>query len=421
MYAKYFLTTIGLVATLIAVGCSSDKATDNTSPGSGVYNPGGGAGNTNDGTVLAPGQGMTQITQQVADSYNGTACAGQSAEPEPTASLLEFVLDVSGTMTHATAATNGLSKWQVVANSMATALATLPDTQAVGETFFPNADNGGAQATPSVRNNGACIDQTDNVAIAKLAAAQMTLLTNTLNGIVPFPNGATPTQDALKIAYDNLNQSQIPGAKYAVLITDGQPTLSLGCYGLADPRNPNDATPIITDIGYALTPAGGGIKTFIIGSPGSESNSGTGADVRGWLSDAAVAGGTRLSATCSNTGTPSFCHFDMTTSQSFGTALTAALVQIGSSVVSCDYTVPTTSLTGDPIDPNKVNIIYTSGTGEVFAVGRNTASDCQTGWHYTDTTSTKIHICGDSCSTMLADAKASLRLYYGCASPILVK
>jgi len=416
MLTNQILRFAGLGAILLLGACSSKNGTEESGAG-GSFNAGGGQGNNGTGTVLQPGQGMTQITQQVADSYNGTACAGQSAEPEPTASLLEFVLDVSGTMTHPTAATNGLSKWQVVANSMATALATLPDTQAVGETFFPNADNGGAQATPSVRNNGACIDQSDNVAIAKLAAAQRTLLTNTLNSIVPFANGATPTQDALAIAYANLRNSGLAGARYAVLITDGQPTLAAGCYGLADPRNPNDAAPIIADIGAALA---SGIQTFIIGSPGSESNSGTGADVRSWLSDAAIAGGTKLSPTCSSTGTPSFCHFDMTTSNDFGTALTQALVQIGSAVVSCDYTVPAQSNTGDPIDPDKVNIIYTSGTGQNYAIGRNTAADCQTGWHYTDATNTQIHVCGDSCSTLLADSKASLHLYYGCTTPIIV-
>jgi hypothetical protein len=119
-------------------------------------------------------------------------------------------------------------------------------------------------------------------------------------------------------------------------------------------------------------------------------------------------------------GAPNFCHFDMTTSPDFGAALTSALIQIGSSVASCNYTVPTNSLTGDPIDPDKVNIVFTSGTDQNYAIGRNTAADCQRGWHYTDSTNTQIEICGDSCTTVLSDPKASLKLYYGCSSPLLV-
>ncbi len=403
---------------MLAIACSSKKGTEGENGGAGSnFNANGGNGNTNTGTVLQPGQGMTSISQTVVDSFNGSACVGQSAEPEPEASLLEFVLDVSGTMRSTTAATKGQSKWAVVAASMQTALATLPDTQAIGLEFFPNADNGGAGADTQ-RNGGQCINHGSDVTIDKLAAAQRTTINTALTTIVPFANAATPTEDALRYAYDQLDErnSLIAGSKYAVLITDGQPTLRTPCTGMADPRNPEDPAPILALIGTALSDRS--IKTFIVGSPGSEVNNGTGADARGWLSDAAVAGGTRSSTTCTAAG-PEFCHFDMTQSSDFGTALTSALVAIGSAVVSCSYRVPASTASGT-IDPNKVNIVYTAGDGTTYAIGRNTAADCVTGWHYTDATHTQIEICGDSCDTVMKDAKAALHLYYGCSDTVVV-
>lgn len=407
-----------VAATVLACGCSSSKETEGASDNAGnQFNANGGSANSNPGSELPPGQGMKPITQAEQDSFNGSACAGQSGEPEPEASLLEFVLDVSGTMRSTTAATNGQSKWAVVASSMQTALATLPDTQALGLEFFPNADNGGAGADTQ-RNGGQCIDHGNDVPIDKLTATQRTSISGALASIVPFANAATPTEDALRYAFDQLDARNglSPGSKYAILITDGQPTLRTPCTGMADPRNPEDATPIIALIASALSSRS--IKTFVVGSPGSEVNNGTGADSRGWLSDAAVAGGTRSSSACTNAG-PEFCHFDMTQSSDFGAALTKALVAIGNSVVTCNYTVPA-STAGGAIDPNQVNIVYTAGDGTIYAIARNTAANCQTGWHYTDSTNTQIEICGDSCDTVMNDTKAALHLYYGCATPIVV-
>ena len=56
-----------------------------------------------------------------------------------------------------------------------------------------------------------------------------------------------------------------------------------------------------------------GIKTFVIGSPGSES-------ARRSLSQMAQAGGT-ASEGCSNDGSPRYCHFDMTEEEDFAGAL----------------------------------------------------------------------------------------------------
>ncbi|MGC4088812.1 MAG: vWA domain-containing protein [Polyangiaceae bacterium] len=357
--------------------------------------------------------GWVDITPQQRTGYVGSGCDGWSAEPEGLPSVLEFVLDVSGTMRATTATTGGQSKWAACAGALRTAVGALPGNLSVGYEFFPNKNNGGAIPNPT--DHTPCIDHSNDVAPALLGAAnsaQRNALNASLN-VTPDANAATPTHDALDYAFQVLRQNPSSAAKYAVLITDGQPTLAQGCYGMANPRMPDDTNPIIAAIQAANQQYG--IRTFVVGSPGSEKNEGTGTDVRGWLSAAARAGGT-ATAGCKDTGGP-FCHFDLTMASDFGTALTQALRSIGKAVVGCDYVLPLTSPSGDKIDPNKVNLIYTDGSGQSHLLLPNGDPNCSVGWHYLDPPAyTQIHICGKTCDTLENDPAASLDLVFGCVS-----
>jgi hypothetical protein len=359
--------------------------------------------------------GWSDITQDQRNAMIGQGCAGGSAEPEGAPSILEFVLDVSGTMRATTGTTNGQSKWQACAAALRTAVAALPGNIAVGFEFFPNMNNGGAVPNPVCHPT--CIDHGNDVAPAPLGAAgstQRNALDAALTAVTPNANGATPTQDALDYAYGLLRQNTSQLSKYAVLITDGQPTLATGCCGRAAPANPEPTAPIVTDIGNVLSQDK--IKTFIVGSPGSQRNEGTGADVRDWLSAAARAGGTSTPG-CTDTGSPAYCHFDLSQTTDFGTALAGALNTIGQWVVGCDYTLPAQAPNGDPIDPNKVNLIYTDGTGQSHLLLPNGDPNCAVGWHYLDPPNyTQIHICGTTCSTIQGDSQARLDLVFGCTT-----
>ena len=125
-------------------------------------------------------------------------------------------------------------------------------------------------------------------------------------------------------------------SRFMLLITDGAPTLADGCIG--DPPDVVDTQPIIDEIAGA---EGEGIRTFIIGSPGSERNSMTGGDMRPWLSRAAMEGGT-AAPSCTENG-PNYCHMDMTQEPDFAAALTGDIrgLRIG---------VPR-SLLADGVDP----------------------------------------------------------------------
>ena len=166
------------------------------------------------------------------------------------------------------------------------------------------------------------------------------------------PNGGTPTHDAFKIGVATISQTTLTGNRFVVLITDGQPTYAEGCAGTGRQQDANDPRPIIEE---ARRAAQQGIRTFVIGSPGSEEANAAGfPQARTWLSMMAAAGGTAV-AGCSDNG-PNFCHFDMTQQTDFSKALQDTLKLIVGTVVGCSYPIPASS---GAIDPNKVNVFFT--------------------------------------------------------------
>lgn len=103
----------------------------------------------------------------------------------------------------------------------------------------------------------------------------------------------SPTHDAFNIARDMVVRLPEAVAKDVAILTDGQPTLLEGCCGRAAPKHPEDAQPVIDAVSPARESLD--IKTFFVGSPGSEDNQGTGDDAGDWLSAVARGGGTEVS------------------------------------------------------------------------------------------------------------------------------
>jgi hypothetical protein len=163
------------------------------------------------------------------------------------------------------------------------------------------------------------------------------------------------------------------------------------------------------------------VKTFIVGSPGSEKNVSTNADSRDWLSAAARAGGTDTPG-CSDQG-PHYCHFDLSTAEDFGKALSDALGTIGKTVVSCDYGVPSVD-PGKTIDTNLVNMIYDDGSGDYALVLPSSLTVCAKGWNFTDTSLSSLRVCAQTCALLQSNPHAKISLVFGCTqaqiqSPIL--
>jgi hypothetical protein len=427
------MTRLGLIGTLggtllMTMACSSKNDTGGIGGGPGavtggngnVLPTGGSGGKGGAGGQALPEHGLVPFDPS--NDITALACNANEYEPEPTPVILQMVVDVSSSMSNVPPhTTTGQTKWEATRDALIASLDHLPAAAWLGVTFFPN-------MTTPIRPNGSpdpsvCIDQSNNLPITKLdqkdSAARQAIVAR-LNALTIPDNAGTPTDDAYHVAVPPLLDSQYAGIeKYILLITDGQPTFRTGCVGYGLSQYPVDPTPIIDDIGAALTDHQ--IKTIIIGSPGSEqvdvADGGT--DARPWLSKAAVAGGTAyFQPGCSQTGGTPYCHFDMTTAADFGTALGKALQTITGSIAPCDYTVIPQQ--GTVIDPSLVNVIYTDSAQKKYGVIANQTTDCSLGWRFLDSTGTRIEICGDTCSYISNDPFAKMKVILGCKTIVNV-
>jgi hypothetical protein len=149
------------------------------------------------------------------------------------------------------------SKWMVTRDALSNAIATgLPSTTGVGLLLFPNqrtSPNTDGVARPTTN----CVNTSAMVPVATLGTTGSQQRTNFGAALTNAKAmGGTPTDDAYTYA---LNGSMIPAmqvfagyAPYVVLITDGQPTISLHCIGAGSTSSPVDYAPIENDIN-ALT------------------------------------------------------------------------------------------------------------------------------------------------------------------------
>src|SRR5260221_612179 len=125
-----------------------------------------------------------------------------------------------------------------------------------------------------------------NIVVGGAGPLQRTAVDASLQAIMPA--SLTPTHDAYKSALDSgLSPYMTTANKFMLLITDGAPTMSLGCIsGTTGGRRGGNTmdmptAPIIAAIAGAKAM---NIRTFIIGSPGSQMSSPGGMDMRPWLS-----------------------------------------------------------------------------------------------------------------------------------------
>jgi hypothetical protein len=401
------ITALVLVAPF-AVACGSSDKQSSSSSNTPQYN-------VNNDTITATGNpdgGDTTITTDQVTAIKSSACAGWNGELEGSPAKLQLVVDISSSMSQTAPGTNQ-SKWAVTQNALIQAIpgdgtttAGLAASTSVGLLFYPN-----KQSTPTVAQQdlSACLDTGAMIPMAQLGASgtgsQRDLIRQSFQSAV-LAQG-TPTYDAYTYALNNSTLSasaaMLPGAPYQLLITDGQPTIAQGC------SNPNgnisnvDPEPIVTAITNAWTQEG--VKTFVIGSPGSEG-------AVDWLSRAAVAGQTAL-AGC-NVGGPNYCHMDMTTAPDFSAALSAGLAQVTAQIASCTYTLPVAP-NGQALDLTMINVIATLSTG-IHLLMQDTAGDCTVGWQFD--ADNNIKLCSQTCAMVQADPTATIDVAVACADAI---
>jgi Mg-chelatase subunit ChlD len=320
-------------AVLSMIGCSAGSA--GAPPGS---SGAGGSGAASGGAPDFGSGGMTDFGSGGA----ATAAGGEAAFIAPPVEVsrscgdkaidILFVVDRSGSMncnlppltdsktcesTATRADPNQPSKWEVITSTLSTAFDKLipkDDTVKIraGLSYFSSDDRCGARSAPTIP-------------LADVTQPQVELLRGSLKKQTPA--GATPIVGATVLAYKELYTQSAPGtAAHVILLTDGADSCGSDYDKMVGPGDH------VADLLGVQAPdaAKVGIKTWVIGAPGSEG-------ARNMLSHLAVAGGTRSSDSCNpgDAGNPESgsCHYDMTTGD-FQTALETALEHIVA-VVTC--------------------------------------------------------------------------------------
>jgi len=321
-------------------------------------------------------------------------CAGQEAGTELAPAVVELLVDTSLSMDEQ-APGSRRSKWLETRQVMLEGIDLMPATTSMGVVFYPDVEVG---ASP-------CFDSQADVAIDSLGGTTSTQRTEIRDAFAKeSPRGSTPTHDAYKYALQQVIASSKPGQRFLVLITDGTPTYALGCKGSGQQQDPADPTPLIPEAASAL---GRGIKTFVIGSPGSEG-------ARRSLSQMAEAGGTAKPG-CSHNG-PNYCHFDMTQQPDFTTALRDALGSISVLALSCSYDIPPPPR-GSTLDPGKVNVLFTPDGGDREVLLQSSGGGCSDGWQYSSS-GKQIQLCGNTCDRVKSSSGA-VSLQFGCTTQVI--
>jgi len=393
----------------IACGSSDEEATGGS--GGGFVNKGGSAGTAGGAGAAGgiPGTGGSVIVTDSSPNdvlVQQDACAANAVQATLKPANILFLIDRTGSMNCNAPPTQTTqecdvspkkkdpaqpSKWETTRDAFLAALTELKATTpvpSIGMMLFNNNDYCGAPSVPDVD-------------VAELSDPQFNTMSLKLNAVVP--KGDTPIVGATMSGYGFMHSHTYVGNKFIVILTDGNETC-----------DPDSKDFLLGKAEEASTLAG--IRTFVLGAPGSESG-------RAFLSRLAWAGGTAAVDTCDHTNAdPSVgdCHIDMTKPGTvFKDELAAALQKVSGAALSCEIDVPTND--GGKEDPNKVNVKFTSGEGTSTTIPKDEVHPCdQTnqGWQYTDASKTKIVVCGATCETIKSDPKGALSVELGCDTQI---
>jgi hypothetical protein len=219
-----------------------------------------------------------------------------------------------------------------------------------------------------------------------------------------MPDGLTPTSGALTGAIAHaqaLAKASKDGHRVVVVLaTDGLPS---------------ECAP--TDIAGVSAIAAGGLagtpstSTFVIGVFADAEQQ----DAQSNLDAIAAAGGTKKA-------------FVISTTQDVTQAFLAALNAVRTTALSCAFKVPAAAA-GETVDYTRVNVQYTSGTGQTVTIGNvhdKAACDArQGGWYYdVDPTSggtpQTISTCDATCAQLQADVAGRVDVLLGCKTEYII-
>ncbi len=378
-----------LLLSSVALGCGSggdgDTLGANLDAG---YDPG------LDGGVFGGDAGV--FTGELGDAV----CASTMLEGRRAEVAMLFLVDRSGSMNCAPTTdaascdarpvrpATGSSKFDLVRASLQQTVAQLRDADRAGIAVFGSDDACGVSNVPLVP-------------VASLSSSQRANMTTAINGITP--KGATPLVGGTTVAYEHLNPNRpgfdLPKRRFLVLVSDGAETCA-----------PNAVTNFLATTVDAARSVG--IRTFVVGAPGSES-------ARSMLSEIAYRGGSASSPSCSHgssTASTGDCHVDLTQAGSnFGAALSASLLQASRLAIPCEVELPA-NVDERVVDFDRAVVRMTSSTGQVTRILEDRTAWCEqgaNGWQYEDGHA-RIVLCGASCDALRADRAAKVSVELGC-------
>lgn len=412
---------LGAAALVAVPGCSEDggdetgeglgEAGSGAEPGSGGSSPGSGGSSGSSGSggnagSAAAGGGIIDPTPE--GGAGGEAnCGETSLEAAPTQANILLLIDKSSSMN----AEGGfsVSKWQTLGGALESALAAAQDKVSFGLDFFPFSDD--HEAAPAQ-----CETPTTSGPLVPIAAGSESVPTivDALNDYDPA--GGTPTAAALARALDyfqNGEGSELSGANYVLLATDGGPNcnaditcetasctlnmegMSCGpdencCDAALDPDGPKSCLDDDATVEAVQALAEAGVKTFVVGIPGTEFYEDT-------LDRVAVAG------RAANPDAPP--SYFKVTADGDADGLADVLTSITTGVITtCRLT-----LTSTPPDPDYEGLL------NVVIDGDKIAQAGDDGWEIDpSTTPPTVVLKGATCERMETEGAQSVAITYGC-------
>ena len=412
-----------------------------TTGSGGTYSMGG-SKSTGTGGVYSPGTGGAYSTgvgggtrATIDPNYcNGLLanqnCGQSSAMVDVHTVNMLLVIDQSGSMRDPPTWTSAQTKWQEMATALSAALKTVAKDINFGLELFPYSGDvsapgvDGMTTDPSVACNVPNVGD-PNAAIAVDIAPGLDNLNSVLDVVRnSTPAGGTPTAMALQQAYDYFTQGNgrdQTGSKWVLLATDGGPNCNPALSCNADTCTQNIdckcgsgcgttlnccAASGAQEFGYLCLDnlavvsqinklALAGIKTFVVGIPGSDSYTST-------LNAMAEAGKMPRQS-----GTTSF--YDVSASNSLQDLVDAFSTITTQLVRTCD--IP---LKSSPPDPTR--IIVTIDCKTVSQVPNTTPDTGGADGFYIDYTQDPAHLrlTGNYCTTIQSLGANSLDVITGC-------
>jgi hypothetical protein len=292
------------------------------------------------------------------------------------------------------------SRWDS-ASSALNAFFSSPDAADLGVAlrFFPH-DLPAVGCSQDGCDVNACaqvlVDMGTLTAAAAPADTHEGALVAAVGASAPTESQGTPISAALDgaLTWAATYQAAHPEQRTVVVfVTDGEPN---GCDTDFD-----DINQIAAD---AL--AASGVTTYAIGLTTMTGGGVSQADMNGL----AEAGGTDQAFFVSDSATAAM-------------ELTATLNAIRGMAIACDFPLPPSTTSGMAIDPKLINVNYTPTGGAEVQLGLvPSAADCGTSqaWYYDDPANPmRILLCPSACSTVTADAGASISILAGCVPRVV--